>query len=106
MNLIFLKPFLGLLGLALVASGAFAADAPQKIRIAYASRSSSAIPQYMAGKKVTSKQQALDVEIIQMNPRLGAAASHQRRRRLRDAVHQHFSRRSSGLSDEACFCPY
>ena len=44
MNLIFLKPFLGLLGLALVASGAFAADAPQKIRIVYASRSSSALP--------------------------------------------------------------
>ena len=74
MNLIFLKPFLGLLGLALVASGAFAADAPQKIRIVYASRSSSALPQYMAVQKGYFKEQALDVEIIQMNPRLGAAA--------------------------------
>ena len=74
MNLIFLKPFLGLLGLALVASSAFAADAPQKIRIVYASRSSSALPQYMAVQKGYFKEQALDVEIIQMNPRLGAAA--------------------------------
>lgn len=50
------------------------ADAPQKIRIAYASRSSSALPQYMALQKGFFKEQALDVEIIQMNPRLGATA--------------------------------
>jgi NitT/TauT family transport system substrate-binding protein len=50
------------------------ADAPQKIRIAYASRSSSAMPQYMAQSKGFFKAEALDVELIQMNPRLGATA--------------------------------
>jgi len=51
-----------------------AAEAPQKIRIAYASRSSSALPQYMAVQKGFFKAEGLDVEIIQMNPRLGATA--------------------------------
>lgn len=51
-----------------------AAEAPQKIRIVYASRSSSALPQYMAVQKGFFKAEGLDVEIIQMNPRLGAAA--------------------------------
>ena len=46
----------------------------QKVRIAYASRSSSAMPQYMALQKGFFKAEALDVEIIQMNPRLGATA--------------------------------
>src|SRR5574341_77103 len=50
------------------------AEAPQKIRIAYASRSSSAMPQYMAVQKGYFKTEGLDVEIIQMNPRLGATA--------------------------------
>ena len=53
---------------------ALAADAPQKIRIAYASRSSSAMPQYMAQSKGFFKAEGLDVELIQMNPRLGATA--------------------------------
>jgi len=52
----------------------WAAEAPQKIRIVYASRSSSALPQYMALQKGYFKGEGLDVEIIQMNPRLGAAA--------------------------------
>ena len=51
-----------------------AADAPQKIRIAYASRSSSAMPQYVAQSKGFFKAEGLDVELIQMNPRLGATA--------------------------------
>jgi len=51
-----------------------ASEAPQKIRIAYASRSSSALPQYMALQKGFFKAEGLDVEIIQMNPRLGATA--------------------------------
>ena len=57
-------------------SGSFAwsAEAPAKIRIVYASRSSSALPQYMALQKGFFREQGLDVEIIQMNPRLGAAA--------------------------------
>jgi NitT/TauT family transport system substrate-binding protein len=53
---------------------AFAADAPQKVRIAYASRSSSAMPQYMAQSKGFFKAEGLEVELIQMNPRLGATA--------------------------------
>lgn len=51
----------------------FAAELP-KVRIAYASRSSSAMPQYMAMQKGYFKGEGLDVEIIQMNPRLGATA--------------------------------
>jgi len=49
-------------------------ETPQKVRIAYASRSSSAMPQYMALQKGFFKAEGLDVEIIQMNPRLGATA--------------------------------
>ena len=50
------------------------ADAPARVRIAYASRSSSAEPLYLAQTKGLFKAEALDVEIIQMNPRLGATA--------------------------------
>jgi ABC-type nitrate/sulfonate/bicarbonate transport system substrate-binding protein len=53
--------------------GGFGAEAP-KVRIAYASRSASAMPQYMAVQKGYFKAEGLDVEIIQMNPRLGATA--------------------------------
>jgi NitT/TauT family transport system substrate-binding protein len=49
-------------------------EAPHRVRIAYASRSSSAMPLYMAQTKGYFKAEALDVEIIQMNPRLGATA--------------------------------
>lgn len=47
---------------------------PQRVRIAYASRSSSATPQYLAQTKGFFKSEALEVELIQMNPRLGATA--------------------------------
>jgi NitT/TauT family transport system substrate-binding protein len=59
-----------------LASGAraLAAEAPQRVRIAYASRSSSAMPLYMALQKGFFKAEALEVEIIQMNPRLAASA--------------------------------
>ena len=57
-----------------VAAAAFGAETPPKVRIAYASRSSSAMPQYMAVQKGYFKAEGLDVEIIQMNPRLGATA--------------------------------
>lgn len=50
------------------------ADAPVRVRIAYASRSSSAMPLYLAQTKGLFKAEALEVEIIQMNPRLGATA--------------------------------
>jgi NitT/TauT family transport system substrate-binding protein len=51
-----------------------AADALQRVRIAYASRSSSAMPLYMALQKGFFKAEGLEVEIIQMNPRLAASA--------------------------------
>jgi ABC-type nitrate/sulfonate/bicarbonate transport system substrate-binding protein len=57
-----------------VAAPVFSVEAPQKVRIAYASRSSSAMPQYMALQRGYFKAEGLDVEIIQMNPRLGATA--------------------------------
>ena len=57
-----------------IAAPIFSAEAPQKVRIAYASRSSSAMPQYMALQKGYFKGEGLEVEIIQMNPRLGATA--------------------------------
>ncbi len=57
-----------------MATSAWSADTPAKVRIAYASRSSSAMPQYMAVQKGYFKAEGLDVEIIQMNPRLGATA--------------------------------
>ena len=63
--------FIGLLGLDGFA--VLAADAP-KMRIAYASRSSSAMPQYMAQGKGYFKAEGLDAELIQMNPRLAATA--------------------------------
>jgi NitT/TauT family transport system substrate-binding protein len=57
-----------------LADGAPGAEAPARVRIAYASRSSSAMPLYMALQKGFFKAEALEVEIIQMNPRLGATA--------------------------------
>jgi NitT/TauT family transport system substrate-binding protein len=52
----------------------WSADPPQQVRIAYASRSSSAMPQYLAQTKGWYKSEGLDAELIQMNPRLGATA--------------------------------
>jgi NitT/TauT family transport system substrate-binding protein len=46
----------------------------QRVRIAYASRSNSATPQYLAQSKGFFKAEGLEVELIQMNPRLGATA--------------------------------
>jgi NitT/TauT family transport system substrate-binding protein len=69
----FLAVFVATLGL-ISGARAWAADAPQRVRIAYASRSSSAMPLYMALQKGFFKAESLEVEIIQMNPRLGASA--------------------------------
>ena len=53
---------------------AFSAEPPQRVRIAYASRSNSAMPQYLAQGKGFFKAEGLEVELIQMNPRIGATA--------------------------------
>src|SRR5919108_4835784 len=53
---------------------ASSADAPQRVRIAYASRSNSATPQYVAQDRGFFKAEGLAIELIQMNPRLGATA--------------------------------
>ena len=64
----------GLLGSLAMVPAAIGAETAQKIRIAYASRSSSALPQYLAQGKGYFRAEGLDVELIQMNPRLGATA--------------------------------
>lgn len=73
-----LGSLLALFAVALFVFGApkavMSAEAPTRVRIAYASRSSSAMPLYLAQTKGLFKAEALDVEIIQMNPRLGATA--------------------------------
>ena len=70
----FILPIFGVGFILGMINSVVAADAPQKIRIAYASRSSSAMPQYIAQSKGFFKAEGLDVELIQMNPRLGATA--------------------------------
>lgn len=65
----------------IVAVGSFPlppSDAPgaeaERVRIAYASRSNSATPQYLASSRGFFKEEGLEAELIQMNPRLGATA--------------------------------
>lgn len=52
----------------------FAADARQKVRIVHASRSNAATPQFLAQSKGFYKSEGIDVELIQINPRLAATA--------------------------------
>ena len=71
----FFSLLLGIGGpLPLVRGLTLGAEAPQRVRIAYASRSSSAMPLYTAFQKGYFRAEGLEVEIIQMNPRLGATA--------------------------------
>ena len=51
-----------------------AADAPQKIRFAYASRSNIVTPKHLAQSRGFFRAEGLEVEMIQMNPRLSATA--------------------------------
>jgi len=53
---------------------AWAAEALQKIRFAYASRSNIVAPKHVAQSRGYFKAEGLEVEMIQMNPRLSATA--------------------------------
>ena len=58
----------------LAGTPARAADAPQKIRFAYASRSNIVAPKHIAQSRGFFRAEGLEVEMIQMNPRLSATA--------------------------------
>ena len=47
---------------------------PSKVRISYSSRSNSITPFYLAAQKGLFAEEGMDVELIQVNPRLGATA--------------------------------
>ncbi|HEX9453958.1 MAG TPA: ABC transporter substrate-binding protein [Candidatus Binatia bacterium] len=52
----------------------YGADAPLRVQIAYASRTNSVAPEFIAQANGFVKAEGLEVELIQMNPRLGATA--------------------------------
>jgi NitT/TauT family transport system substrate-binding protein len=59
---------------ALATPGAVLAAQSQKVRLSYSSRSNSVTPFQVAAVKGFFKEEGLDVEMIQVNPRLGAMA--------------------------------
>ena len=72
----FLRAFCAILivGSMLAGTPVRAADAPQKIRFAYASRSNIVTPKHLAQSRGLFRAEGLEVEMIQMNPRLSATA--------------------------------
>jgi NitT/TauT family transport system substrate-binding protein len=73
-----LKPtligFLATIGSFAITAAMPATEAPQKVRIVHASRSNAATPQFLAQAKGFYKAEGIDVELIQINPRLAATA--------------------------------
>lgn len=51
-----------------------AADLPRRIRFAYVSRSNIVAPKHLAQSRGFFKAEGLEMELIQMNPRLSATA--------------------------------
>jgi NitT/TauT family transport system substrate-binding protein len=60
--------------IAAIAANPLYAAQPAKVRISYSSRSNSITPFYLAAQKGFFAEQGMDVELIQVNPRLGATA--------------------------------
>ena len=53
---------------------AHAAETPQKVRIVHASRSNAATPQFLARDRGFYRSENIEIELIQVNPRLAATA--------------------------------
>ena len=60
--------------LASVAINGMAMAQTQKVRISFSSRSNTSVPYYVAVSKGFFRDEGMDVEIIQANPRLGVMA--------------------------------
>jgi NitT/TauT family transport system substrate-binding protein len=69
-----MKHFVFALLIAAIAANPLYAAQPAKVRISYSSRSNSITPFYLAAQKGFFAEQGMDVELIQVNPRLGATA--------------------------------